>query len=93
MGRPKLPAGQKRIQMSVRLRPTIAAWVQGKVEQGVFKDATHAVEFALRHLMNSEAPDGSLVLTTPGKKLLQAAASRDAGGDEAKSSSESTKRR
>jgi Arc/MetJ-type ribon-helix-helix transcriptional regulator len=82
-----MPPGQKRIQMSVRLRPVIAAWIGKKVEEGVFKDATHAMEFAIQHLMASEAPDGSLILAVPGESLRQAATS-GAG----KSKTESTKR-
>jgi len=33
---------------------SVLKWVEGRVEEGVFASKSHAVEYALRHLMHEE---------------------------------------
>ena len=42
-----------KIGTSIRIKREILRWVDEKVEESVFASRTHAVEYALRQLINS----------------------------------------
>ena len=44
-----------KVGTSVRIRSEILRWVDEKVEESVFASRTHAVEYALRQLMNRDS--------------------------------------
>lgn len=43
-----------KIDTSIRIKSEILHGVDEKVDESVFASRTHAVEYALRHLMNSD---------------------------------------
>lgn len=54
MGRPPLPADQRRIKRTIRVEPAILEWIQEQVRTRRFKDETHAFEYAVAQLMEAE---------------------------------------
>ena len=55
MGRPKLPANQKRPEVKIYPNPSLLAWVDAHVGTGKqFFNRTHAFEFAVSRLMESD---------------------------------------
>ena len=43
-----------KIGTSMRMKSDILRWIDGKVKESVFASRTHAVEFAVRQLMNRD---------------------------------------
>ncbi len=56
MARPRLPASEKRPEVKIYPSPAILAWVDGQTGAGKrFYNRTHAFEFAMSRLMDSDA--------------------------------------
>ena len=43
-----------KVGTSIRMKSEILRWIDKKVEESVFASRTHAFEYAVRQLMNSE---------------------------------------
>ena len=49
-----------RVKTSITMDRAVLEWVRRRIEDGIFASKSHAIEYALRHLMREEKKENRL---------------------------------